>query len=176
MGNKRGLEKNNTMKAVRFLKLQIISAVIGTLLYLIIPGLFRPVWGKGYVASVLLFVVFVFVCDSVGVIFSIYNERNGISVFRNSVIPLGVYTVFTYYRDRQGAIVALIIILGLMSAFLVIECRRGNRDNEKTDRSLFPNGSRVAIWVWNLVGLGLVALMLVFAYDGVVEWLRRLTG
>ena len=174
MGNKRSVEKNNTMKAVRFLRLQIISAIIGTLLYLISPGLFRPVWGDEYVASVFLFGVFVFVGNAVGVVFSIYNERNGSSVFRNTVIPLGIYTIFTYYGDRKDAIVALIIILGLMSAFLVIECRQGNRDGEKTERSLLPDRSWVVIWVWNLVGLGLTALMLVFAYDGFVEWLKRL--
>ena len=81
MGNKRNVEKNNTMKAVRFLRLQIVSAIIGTLLYLISPGLFRPVWGDEYVASVFLFGVFVFVGDAVGVVFSITMRETAVVFF-----------------------------------------------------------------------------------------------
>lgn len=176
MGDRRSLESNNTMKAVRFLNLQIIYAVIGTLVYLLCPGLYRPVWEGRNIVSAFLFGVFAFVGYMVGMIFSLYNERNGISILRNTVLPLGLYTSLTHYKDGKEAIVAFIIIWGILVFFLVSECRQGNQDVEKADDNLCLREIRVVTWIWNFVGLGLVALMLVFAYDGVMEWLSRLAG
>ena len=172
MGKKREQEKNNTMKAVRFLKVQIISAVIGTLVYSFCPGLYRPVWEEGTIASVFLFCLFVFVGYVVGIVFSIYNKRNAASVFRNTVIPLGVYTIITYYGDYKRAIVALIVTWGIISAFLVSECTLVRRNNEKEDCNLRLNKGCVGTWIWTVAGLALLALILVFAHDGIMEWLR----
>lgn len=141
------------------------------LFYLLCPGMFREIGGMGWIGSFLILLLFVAVGVLTGFCFTIRNRRSRAGVFRNTIFPFGLYTVISYYGEHKGAVLALGLILAVLILLYVVE------DTGKNERELeMPmDDVPLAVGVWTIVNLGLVALMGVVAYEGMFEWLQQVT-
>lgn len=162
------------MSRKKYVASHLLGSGIGLLFYMLCPGLFREIGKAGQLLSFSTLLFMVLLGGIVGVGFTVRNQkdRSAAGVFRNTVFPLGLYTVLSYYGEQKGAVLAMAVIITILTLLYMAEHMQ-QRKNEglKTSMEEVPT----AVGVWTLVNLGLVALMGAFAYEGVFEWLRQLT-
>lgn len=145
----------------------------GLLFYMLCPSMFREIGKLGQLLSfsILLFMVLLGGIVGVGLTVRNQKDRSAAGVFRNTVFPLGMYTVLSYYGEQKCAVLAMTMIVTILTLLYMAEHMQ-QRKNEGLKTSMEEVST--AMGVWTLVNLGLVALIGVFAYEGMFEWLREM--
>ena len=158
------------MTVTKYCVTHFLGGGCSLLCYLLCPGMFRGIGELGRAVSVLILFTLVVIGETIGLCITLRNRRTRAGVFRNTVLPLGVYTVVSYYGEQKAAVLTLGLILTILILLFVAEDagRKGGGLEELME------DVPLAVGVWTIVSLGLTALMGVFAYEGMFEWLREM--
>ena len=159
------------MSVKKYVISHLLGSGTGLLFYLLWPGLFHEIGETGILFSFVILLLLVLFGGMAGLSFTVRSQRSMVGVFRNTVFPFGVYTVVSYYEGNKSAILAMAVIITILTLLYMVEHMQ-QRKNEGLTTSM--EDVPTVVGVWTLVNLGLVALMGVFAYEGMFEWLREM--
>lgn len=101
------------------------------------------------------------------------GKINGMCVAQSAVFFFGMYTVLTHYKENKAAILAMALIVVILVLLYLAEVLPRKGEGEMKSPT---NDIPAAVGVWTIINLGLVVLMLVFAFDGLYELLRQLAN
>lgn len=124
---------NNTISKGMFIFESIIAEIIAIFMYRVI--LLRCVGNLDYYESIDAFFVLTVVFTLFGIAVTYGKHRNAISIFINTVTPLGLFTVASYYRTAPVLIwsfVALAIVLSLAYVIPTFAKKIKNEARRKT--------------------------------------------
>ena len=159
------------MDTKRYIRILLFENVIALAFYMFCPGVFREIGGVGKPVSFFVLLVFVFVAGAAGTYFTEPENRNGMSVARNTVFPFGLYTVLSCYAENAAVILTIALIVAVLSLLYLAEATPRREEGEM---KLPTKDIPVAVGVWTIINLGLATLMLTVVFEGLYEVLQQM--
>jgi len=159
------------MDTKQYIKFVLLGNVLMLLFYMICPGLFREIGGIGVVVSLFILMLLIIGSGAAGMRFTDSDNRNIVTVVRTILFPFGMYTVLSSYGEHTATILAVALIVAVLAVLYFAEASPRREEGEmKSPADSIP----AAVGVWTIINLGLAALMLAIAFDGLYELLQKM--